>query len=53
MTGEKYQLNWYDGAQIPQSLIDVLEGEALDDQEDNGYVVASDSDDNSDDEQMF
>ena len=53
LTGQKYQLNWYDGAQVPQSLRDVLEGNALGDPEDNDYVVASDSDDNSDDEQIF
>ena len=31
----------------------VLEGIGLDDQEDNDYVVASDSDDKSDDEHIF
>ena len=53
LTGEKHHLNWHDGAQVPQSLSDVLEGIGLDDQEDNDYVAASDSDDNSDNEHIF
>ena len=53
LKSEKYHLNWYDGDQVPQSFSDELEGNSLDDQEDNGYVVVSDSDDNSDDEQIF
>ena len=53
LTGGKYQLNWYDGAQVPQNLSDVLEDHTLEEQEDNDNIVASDSDDNSDDEQIF
>lgn len=47
----KYQLNWYDGDQVPRSLADVLGSSALDDDDENDNLVASDSDDESDGDQ--